>query len=145
MFCRSVTFAWATLNQMSRSKQKGTLAETAVAQYLQQTWTTVERRALSGLYDKGDIAGIPNIVVEIKNQKSYKFKEWLKETEVERQNAKADFGILVVKPNGVGVSKIDQWWSVLPLADIVKLLIKAGYAEGLSSRPDTGNANLRDL
>lgn len=130
---------------MSRSKQKGTLAESAVAQYLQQTWPTVERRALSGLNDKGDIAGIPNIVIEVKNQKSYKFREWLKETEIEKQNAKADFGILVVKPNGVGVSKMDDWWAVLPLADIVELLVKAGYAQGLSPRSDSGNADLRSL
>lgn len=130
---------------MSRSKQKGTLAETAVAQYLQSTWSTVERRALSGLNDKGDIAGIPNIVVEVKNQKTYKIKEWLKETETERINAQADFGILVIKPNGVGVSKMDDWWSVLPLVDIVKLLVKAGYAEGLPPRSDTGNADLRNL
>jgi hypothetical protein len=130
---------------MSRSKQKGTLAESAVADYLKSTWETVERRVLSGKNDKGDIAGIPKIVIEVKNQKSYKFSEWLKETKIEQINAEADYGVLVVKPNGVGVSKTDQWWAVLPLEDLVSLLRKAGYAEGLHARTDKGNAGLRDL
>lgn len=130
---------------MSRAKQKGTLAETTVAQYLRHTWPAVERRALSGLYDKGDIAGIPGVVIEVKNHKNYKFPEWVKETEIERVNAGADFGILVVKPNGIGVSKIDQWWSMLPLGDLVELLKKAGYAQGLPSQADSGHSDLRDM
>jgi hypothetical protein len=56
---------------MSKSKQKGTLAETAVAQYLKQFWSNVERRALAGINDKGDISGVHDFVIEIKNQKSY--------------------------------------------------------------------------
>jgi len=135
----------AILKVMSRSKQKGTLAESAVADYLKSTWETVERRVLSGKNDKGDIAGIPKIVIEVKNQKSYKFSEWLKETKIEQINAEADYGVLVVKPNGVGVSKTDQWWAVLPLEDLVSLLTKAGYAEGLHARTDKGNSGLRDL
>ena len=135
----------AILKVMSRSKQKGTLAESAVADYLKSTWETVERRVLSGKNDKGDIAGIPKIVIEVKNQKSYKFSEWLKETKIEQINAEADYGVLVVKPNGVGVSKTDQWWAVLPLEDLVSLLTKAGYAEGLHARTNKGNSGLRDL
>lgn len=107
---------------MSKSKQKGTLAETAVANYLRQFWYSVERRVLQGAKDKGDISGIPNVVIEIKNHKTYKLAEWIKETEVERINAEADFGILVVKPNGVGVSSVDQWWAVVPLETMVTLL-----------------------
>ena len=135
----------AILKVMSRSKQKGTLAESAVADYLKNTWNTVERRVLSGKNDKGDIAGIPKIVIEVKNQKSYKFSEWLKETKIEQINAEADYGVLVVKPNGVGVSKTDQWWAVLPLEDLVSLLTKAGYAEGLSARTDKRDTGLPDL
>lgn len=135
----------AILKVMSRSKQKGTLAESAVADYLKNTWNTVERRVLSGKNDKGDIAGIPKIVIEVKNQKSYKFSEWLKETKIEQTNAEADYGVLVVKPNGVGVSKTDQWWAVLPLEDLVSLLTKAGYAEGLSARTDQRDTGLPDL
>ena len=43
---------------MSKSKQKGTFAETAIVEYLKQFWSNVERRALSGSNDKGDIANV---------------------------------------------------------------------------------------
>lgn len=121
---------------MSKAKQKGTLAESAVVEYLKNFWPLVERRVLSGKNDKGDISGIPKIVIEIKNQKTYKIHEWLKETEIEKTNAKADFGVLLVKPNKIGVSKVDQWWTVIPLGDLVQLLQKAGYAEKLQSQRD---------
>lgn len=130
---------------MSKAKQKGTLAETAVAEYLKGTWDTVERRSLSGKNDKGDIAGIPKIVIEVKNQKSYKFSEWLKETKVEKENAEADYGVLVVKPNGVGVSSVSKWWTVLPLEDLISLLKEAGYSKGLPARNDKGNSNVSDM
>jgi hypothetical protein len=116
---------------MSKAKQKGTMAETAVAEFLKQTWPAVERRTLGGANDKGDIAGVPNGVVEVKNQGTYKISEWLKETEAERRNAGVDYGILVIKPKGVGVSKTDQWWAVVSLATITELVEQAHRAKGL--------------
>jgi hypothetical protein len=107
---------------MSKSKQKGTLAETAVAEYLKQTFPKVERRALAGVNDKGDISNVPFSVVEVKNQRSYKIHEWMKETELERLNALEELGILVIKPNGIGVSKVKDWWAVVPLSSITVLI-----------------------
>ena len=130
---------------MSRSKQKGTLAETAVVNYLRQFWPSVERRALSGAKDKGDVAGIPNVVIEIKNHASYKLTEWIKETEVERNNAQASVGILVIKPKGIGVSQVNKWYAVVPLETMVTLLNGERSAEGLLTSTDQGNFNLRDL
>jgi hypothetical protein len=130
---------------LSRSKQKGTLAETAVVNYLRQFWPSVERRALSGAKDKGDVAGIPNVVIEIKNHASYKLTEWIKETEVERNNAQASVGILVIKPKGIGVSQVNKWYAVVPLETMVTLLNGERSAEGLLTSTDQGNFNLRDL
>lgn len=124
---------------MSKSKQKGTLAETAVADYLKQTFPTVERRTLSGANDKGDIAGVPNCVVEVKNQRTYKIHEWMKETETERINAKADLAILVIKPNGVGVSKVNQWWAVVSLETITKLIEDSDFVKGLQPPSHIGD------
>lgn len=121
---------------MSKSKQKGTLAETAVADYLRQTFPTVERRALSGINDKGDISNVPGCVVEVKNQRTYKIKEWMRETEIERQNAEADLGVLVIKPNGVGVSKVSQWWAVVSLETITRLIEEFESAKRLQSSRD---------
>lgn len=116
---------------MSKAKQKGTLAETAVATYLQSIWPQVERRTTQGSNDRGDIAGVPFSVVEVKNQRSYKIAEWLRETETERQNAQSDLGLLVIKPNGVGVSNVNMWWVVVDLGTIAGLLKRLEDAERL--------------
>jgi hypothetical protein len=123
---------------MSKSKQKGTLAETAVADYLKQTFPAVERRALSGVNDKGDIAGVPFTVVEVKNQRSYKIQEWMKETEIERINAGEELGVLVIKPNGVGVANVDKWWAVVSL-DTITALIEELRVKRLQSSPNRGD------
>jgi hypothetical protein len=130
---------------LSRSKQKGTLAETAVVNYLRQFWPSVERRALMGAKDKGDVAGIPNVVIEIKNHATYKLTEWIKETEIERNNAQASVGILVIKPKGIGVSQVNKWYAVVPLETMVTLLNGERSVEGLLASTDQGNFNLRDL
>lgn len=121
---------------MSKAKQKGTLAETAVADFLKRIWPAVERRVLSGKNDKGDIAGVPNCVVEVKNHATYKISEWLKETEQERRNAGVDYGILVIKPKGVGVSRTNEWWAVVSLDTITELIRNSERAKGLPPQAD---------
>jgi hydrogenase maturation factor len=116
---------------MSKSKQKGTLAETAVAEFLKHTFPAVERRTLSGANDKGDIAGVPGCVVEVKNQRTYKIHEWMRETEIERVNAGADLGVLVIKPNGVGVSRVKDWFAVISLETITRLIEELESAKRL--------------
>jgi hypothetical protein len=90
----------------------------------------VERRALAGAEDKGDISGIPGICIEVKNCATYTFSAWMRETEVERENAKADFGILVVKPKGVGTTRIGDWWASMYFKDFNNLVDKAGAFPG---------------
>ena len=120
---------------MSKAKQKGTAAETALVRFLQvQGFPGAERRALGGGgagEDLGDITGIPALCMEVKNHATYKIPAWLKETEIERQNAKADFGILVVKPNGIGMTsdKVGQWWGIMPMQMMMDLLRDAGYGD----------------
>lgn len=114
---------------MSKSKQKGTSAESAFVKSpsVLEGFPGVERRALAGVNDMGDVSGMLGLAIEIKNHKSYKFPEWLKETEVERINAKADYGVLVVKPNGVGLGLVQDWWAVMPVGAMLNLLRDAGY------------------
>ena len=127
---------------MSKSKQKGTFAETAVAQYLKQFWANVERRALAGINDKGDISGVKDFVIEIKNQKSYKLPEWMTETEQERLNAGVPYGLLLVKPNKVGVINVNKWWGIMPLEQIVGLLIELEKLRASQSVKDTNMRNM---
>lgn len=92
---------------MSKSKAKGTTAETAVVRYLQNWWPDAERRALSGNKDKGDVAGIPNVCVEIKAAKKQLIGPWRRETLTEMENAGAMACMLVVKRPYRGVAEWD--------------------------------------
>jgi hypothetical protein len=69
--------------------------------------------------------------MEVKNQRSYNIPAWLRETEEERQNAKADYGLLIVKPAGVGLSpdKVGQWWGIMPMWEMMNLIRDAGYGD----------------
>ena len=51
--------------------------------------------------------------------------EWLTETEVERFNAGADYGILVAKRRGK--SYPGEQYAIMTLSSLVPLLVEAGY------------------
>lgn len=111
---------------MSKQRAKGTMFESAVAQFFRENgFPHVERRALHGTQDKGDLTGMPGLVVECKNHKELSLSEWLRETEVERQNADADFGILVAKRRGIWDA--GQSYAVMTLDAMARLLKQAGY------------------
>lgn len=79
---------------MSASKQRGTRWETAIVRYLvAEGFPAVERRALTGSADKGDVAGLP-VVVEAKNCKTAALAGWVDEATVEAANAGVDVGVV---------------------------------------------------
>lgn len=112
------------------SKAKGTAAETAVARYLQHAgFPYAERRALAGTTDKGDITGTPGLVFEVKNHKSAQPAAWLDEAKRESSNAAADYGIVIFKR--MLRSDPGDWFALLSVADLVRLLRQAGYGDSL--------------
>lgn len=99
---------------MSKAKATGTAAETAVVRYLQANGLpAAERRALSGALDKGDIAGIAHVCIEVKAAVQPQLKKWFAETRTEAANAGALFYMLVVKVKYKPVGRWDAW---LPVA-----------------------------
>ena len=115
---------------MSKAKQKGTAAESALVKYLvEYGFPHAERRAMTGALDQGDVSGCVGLVWEVKNHKAYHIPAWIAETVEETKNAKADFGILAIKPNGVGLTNAGKWWAVMTVEDMVKLLRDAGYGD----------------
>lgn len=88
---------------MSASKKKGTTAETAVVTFLRNTgFTQAERRTLGGAKDRGDIAGIPGVVIEVKNCARQELAAWVAEAELERDNDRASIGVVWHKRRGRG-------------------------------------------
>ncbi|MFD3531968.1 hypothetical protein [Streptomyces sp. NPDC058664] len=103
----------------TKSKAKGTTAEREVVRYLQQWWPAAERRALSGNKDKGDVAGIPGVVVEVKAAVTQQLAAWTRETWIEMENAEATSCVLVVKRPHRNVSRWDAYipYVLLPWDD----------------------------
>lgn len=107
---------------MTKSKEKGTAAETAVVRYLRSlvingrsVFPYVERRALTGGKDKGDIAGIPGVVIEVKAAKRLELAAWKRETLEEMANADASWGVLVVKRP---YKAVHEWDAYMPVSQV---------------------------
>ena len=88
---------------MNTSKRKGTTWESQVAGYLRDHGQPyAERRALTGNADKGDIAGVPGVMIECKNEKTVTLGAYADEVKVETANAVASIGVAVVKRRNRG-------------------------------------------
>ena len=110
---------------MSAARRKGTAAETAVVRHLHlRGWPHAERRALHGNHDRGDIAGLPGVVLEIKNTKTINLAGWVTELEDEITNDQADTGAVIIKRRGT--THVGDWYAVLPVDRYLDLLKEAG-------------------
>lgn len=105
----------------SRAKARGTAAETAVAATLRTNgYPHVERRARNGSRDRGDITGIPKLVIEIKNCARDQLPQWLKEAEKERGHDNAEIAVVWHKLRGTTNPK--QWAVSMTGETFLKLL-----------------------
>lgn len=128
---------------MTKSKAKGTRAETDCVNYLREYFPMVERRTLSGSKDKGDIAGIRNCVGEVKAAAQLRLAAWQQETLTEMVNAEAANCFLVVKVPYKNVSRWDFWMPAYQLAlEDVESPMEARW---LRMDFDLGRDVLRDL
>jgi len=111
---------------MSKNRSKGTSFETLIVRFLRDAgFPYAERRALHGNLDKGDVTGCGPLVFECKAAKRHELSAWLAETEQERVNANADFGVLVVKRQGHGTGA--EQYAIMRMEDMARLLKQAGY------------------
>jgi hypothetical protein len=111
---------------MSASKAKGTRWETAIVEYLRANGVPhAERRALNGSQDRGDVAGIPRVVVEAKNRRSMTLAAWVDEAEKERATDGADIG--VVWHHRVGKGSPADGYVTMSGATFMRLLVSGGY------------------
>ena len=106
-------------NQQQKNKAAGTWAETQVATYLARWWPLVERRRLSGQYDRGDITGIADTVVEVKNEKKINLSGYLAELDTEMLNDDAGRGAVIIRKRGT--TDVGQWYAVMNVDQLVAL------------------------
>lgn len=108
---------------MSKSRAKGTLAESALVNFLRgHGHPYAERRALRGNCDCGDVAGIPGVVIEVKNAARLDLAGWVKEAAAEAENDGAAVWFVVAKAKGVGVDRAGEWFAITSVAVMADLL-----------------------
>ncbi|MBR1445472.1 MAG: hypothetical protein IJ586_00085 [Alloprevotella sp.] len=105
---------------MSRSKQKGTHFESQVAAYMsERLGAEITRAPLTGAKDRGDLRGLTvrgkRTVVECKNCKKMELSQWLDETEAEKGNDDAEFGVVVHKRRGCGDATFGETYVTMTL------------------------------
>jgi hypothetical protein len=115
---------------MSRSKTKGTAWESAIVRHLAgEGFPHVERRALKGTQDRGDIAGIPGVVIEAKNCRTVSLAAWVDEAAVEQANDGADYS--AVWHHRRGKASPAEGYVTMTGATFTRLLRAAGYGTPL--------------
>jgi hypothetical protein len=111
---------------MSRNKQVGTRWESAIVDYLRQVGAIhAERRALNGAKDRGDIAGLPGVVIEAKSAARLDLAGWQAEAEAERVNDNARIGVVWAKRRGKASAA--DGYVLMDGATFVGLMRDAGY------------------
>lgn len=119
---------------MSRQKQKGTAFETAIVEYLQDKLCdeTIERRALNGTCDRGDISGVTfcghRMVLECKNEARMRLAEYVREAEAEAANDNAFYYAVIHKKHGTGISTLQtvgQQYVTMPLHMLKSIIYDA--------------------
>lgn len=112
---------------MTKSKARGTAAETSVVRYLQANgFPYADRAPLRGGKDTGDVTGVAvdgqMFVLEVKNCKAMALAQWVDELIAEMDNAGSTVGAVVHKR----VRKGDpaEWYATLPFDVLVRLLLR---------------------
>ena len=106
---------------MSRERARGTAAESAVCRYLREHgFPHAERRAGSGRLDRGDVAGLPGVVIEVKACARTELASWLDECAVETRNDNADVGAVWHKRRGRGDP--GEWFVTMSGATFISLV-----------------------
>lgn len=110
----------------NRNGAKGTKWETAiVATLIDAGWPHAERRRLAGANDRGDIAGLPGVVIEAKNHNRVTLAEFVDEANTEAANANGAIGLAWLHRKGKG-SPLDGY-VVMDGRTALRLLREAGY------------------
>ena len=106
--------------------KKGPLAEAQVVACLQEHgFPYAERRVMGGRNDRGDVAGIPGVVIEVKNQTAMDLAGWVDEAGTEawgglQPDGVAAVGVVWHKRRGKG-DPLD-WYVTMTGRDFLALL-----------------------
>jgi len=121
-----MTIDGGTIFMASRSKIKGSTAERDIVNYLRASgWPHAERRLAGAADDRGDIAGVVGICIEVKNCARMELAGWVDEAVLEQANSKSDYGVVWHKRRGK--PNPADWFVTLTGGQFAQLLHDAGY------------------
>ena len=99
---------------MSKARRKGTAGENKAVEFLRdELGEQVERRTQAGRLDRGDIAGIEGVVIEVKWCADLRLGEFMREAEVEAVTAGMALPILFHNRRGARTRNnyaTCPWW-----------------------------------
>lgn len=103
------------------SQRKGSQWERDIRDHLRANgWPHAERIPAGATHDRGDIGGIPGVVIEAKNAKRHELGPWLDETVAEAANVSpTTIPLLVIKRRLHGVGGA---YAVMPFSVALKVL-----------------------
>ncbi|MAE64127.1 MAG: hypothetical protein CMJ18_07610 [Phycisphaeraceae bacterium] len=108
------------------AKKAGTSWESAIVTALITAgWPHAERRRLAGSKDRGDVAGVPGVVIEAKNTKAINLAAALDEATAEAINDNAPIAVAWIKRRGK--TRAEDGYAVVSGATFMQLLKEAGY------------------
>jgi hypothetical protein len=121
------------------NRRKGLDAERAVARYLRTVgFPQAERAVRTGfnaggrkVADPGDIAGIPGVVIQVKNTAREDIAGWMEEVAEQSFKSDAAMGILVQRRSGK--SDPARWWAWLMVSELMDLPRSSGEYMGASA------------
>jgi len=105
----------------SPQKRKGHAAELAVVKWLRlQGWFHAERVQAGTHKDRGDVDGLPGVVIEVKDRKSHSWHEYFNQLRRQIVNDKAWTGVIIAKRPGV--TDVNEWMAVMPAIEWLNLI-----------------------
>ena len=118
----------------SPQKRKGSAAELAVAKWLRKLgWIHAERSRAGWTDDRGHIDGMHGVCIQVKAEKKIDIPGYLRELEVEIENAKAWTGAVIIKRRGS--TNVDDWYAVMPAKVWGELMVMLDQPNGNPATP----------
>jgi hypothetical protein len=119
--------------QGKRNRTHGRDAEKAVATYLRACglFPWAEPRGRGGPDDFGDMTNTTPALVEVKAEKAHRLGAYIRQLRAAMEHFQAKTGVVFIKPPGVGMTRVGEWYAVLPVELVCQLLAEAGYGSGM--------------
>jgi hypothetical protein len=109
------------------ARAKGKEAEQAVARYLQQQGyplACTSRSASGGMQYGEDILGVQGVSIEVKNRRDPDLSASLRQAAI--QGGPEKLAVVIIKPVGVGLESVGDWWALSYVRHQVPLWPKEG-------------------